>query len=60
MENAGVGLFFLRLDEDAFQLLVGRAVVDDKRNLRFLSGEDVVAEGGFLQGCGRIRGTKKI
>ena len=48
MEDAGIGFFFLRLDEDVFELGVGGAVVDDERNLGFLCGEDVVAEGGFL------------
>ena len=48
VEDAGIGFFFLCLDEDVFELGVGGAVVDDERNLGFLCGEDVVAEGGFL------------
>ncbi len=60
MEDAGVGFFFLCFDKDAFEFGVGGAVVDDERNLCFLGCEDVVAEGDFLYGCGRICGTKEI
>ena len=60
MEDAGVGFFFLRLDEDAFDVAVCGSVVDDERNLGFLCGENVVSEGGFLQGCGRVCGAKEI
>ncbi len=60
VKDAGVGSFFLRFAEDAFDVLVCGAVVDDERDLRFLGGEDVVAKRGFLEGSWRMVRTEEI